>query len=327
MSLILKLETLPLTISRQVWADLWDKTSKVHKEWDIPLIRPGSRILADVAVPVLTSPEDGETGYWEVFGDRKHLSYAGRFGMYRDLTYYQRSAQAYRQNSLFPKDSGNPFVSMVFGNNYMGRPYCAFLVAVGMLVEEAMGENAVLHGQFDWDDVLNANTQLQRIFGRKFRPPHVTSKDWVESRLGAEDSVHVPCHSSEHRPGHEHFERLFRARGERQFSESVIEYARETTRLAKHLPKDRDRLLRLLAENLLMNTYAVLAETIDDSILRLDENDLRWLVAFTRQHSGCISFRERKEAFIEDAELRRALVRVGAAQSQNPEKPTSDVLR
>ena len=65
MSMFLRLEILPLTISRQSWAELWDTTSKVLNEWNLPLIRLGHRVLADVAVSVLTSPDDGEPGYWE----------------------------------------------------------------------------------------------------------------------------------------------------------------------------------------------------------------------------------------------------------------------
>ncbi|QED29907.1 hypothetical protein FRD01_22255 [Microvenator marinus] len=311
MSMFLRLEILPLTISRQSWAELWDTTSKVLNEWNLRLIRLGHRVLADVAVSVLTSPDDGEPGYWEVIGDQKSLHCAGSFGMSRDLVRYQRRARN-KEERLFPNESsGNdPFVATVFENNYMGRPYALFLIAVGMLVEDAMGENAVLSGEFDWDDVLKAQTQLRRILGREFAPPHVTSHEWVRRRVQDQEveHVHVPRKSAEHQLSDELYEKWFGGRPvDREFSKDLVEYASQTAKLAEQLECDRTQLLRLLAENLLKNQYIVRAETLDQSILRLDEGELRWLVSFTRQPSGCISLRGRIEEFIEDTEARRRL--------------------
>ena len=158
--------------------------------------------------------------------------------------------------------------------------------------------------------MLKAQTQLRRILGREFAPPHVTSKEWVTRRVQDQEveHVHIPRECSEHQLSDELYEKWFGGRPvDREFSKDLVEYARQTAKLAEQLDCDRTQLLRLLAENLLRNQYILRAETVDQSILRLDEGELKWLVSFTRLRPGCINWGGRIEEFIEDTEARRRL--------------------
>lgn len=312
---------LPLNISEEKWAEVWDMTLELIRNWNLPLIRPGYRKLSGIPVPVFTDPEDGEDGYWEIFGEDRWGTTAGNFGLYRDLGRYLRwGSEAIQKHPLLPDDpSGRrQYVATPFEHKQRGRPYVIALIAVGMLIEDVFADDAVIHGDFDWNDVLLATEQLERIFGKTFPPPRVTKEAWVRARYADEYEGEALCevvNSLTVHPTKEPIRRTFYATayyGRKTFTETpkfVRERCRLAGELAKDLPSGHKFLLRQLAENMLLNHVRVRASVVESVLPSLDAEELKWLVGLTDRKLSSSKFDPWRGPLIEDEEARNRIKR------------------
>lgn len=312
---MLYLRIRPLMISEKQWADVWDTSLNLITNWDPPLIRQHFRMMADVAVPVYTTRVLAKEDYWEISGDRHTNSIVGRFGLYRDLGLYQLGAY-HRVESLF--NEGKPdFVVRVFENKHYNKPYLRALLAVGMVIEEAMGENAVMSGEFEWEDILAAEKQTKRILGRTFTRPHVCNRKWVELRLASQhkgkelkewvNSYHVTPRKNAAQTS---YGNLFFGRPYQnpwRPSDRMLQVASSAWSNASQLPDDRYSVLNQLAKNMLVGNFWVNEEIIDEfQSLPLDQ--LKWLANITDSRNSDPIHRDAIASILKEPERRTKVI-------------------
>lgn len=177
MGVSVTLDILPQGIDADAWATTYDETLRVLAEHPAELMGMGWKGVNGARVEVYTRSIERCQGDrtrrgWCVAGDRASLRMGEPQTMFRDLERYPAAARGEAPDVLFLLDTEccrGPV--RVFGGQTHGAPYHVALLAAAMVVESRFPRRAVVGGDIDRGQALEARQWAERVLGRPVALP------------------------------------------------------------------------------------------------------------------------------------------------------------
>jgi hypothetical protein len=189
------LDILPRGIEAGDWAKAYDETVRVLAEHPAGLLGLGWKAVNGARVRVLTRSierclGDGARREWCVAGDRRDLVAGEPPTMLRDLGRYPSPANGEPRDILLCLDAeccGG--LVRVFSMQQAGGARChQALLTAAMVVESRFPGRAVVGGDLDRDEALEARDWAERVLGRRVELPVRIRPEALAGRL----SEHFP---------------------------------------------------------------------------------------------------------------------------------------
>jgi hypothetical protein len=332
----------PKWIAKQAWRRVYAETITILRAWPDPPMRFAYRTVAGIQVAVLTREVIDAEG-WSICGD----AHSRRFAEDNELPSEFGVEQPSEPDSeiVLREFDDDRSVHYLFANKTQGLPFHLLIVAVAMLIEHRFPRAAVVMGDLDRDDAIQAQRQLHRILGEQVPLPVCVDTERMRARLRAhlegdalDQALQLTVSSGT--AGFWLFMTLFghlpsSPRAELQnavtctdvaalteptrrvveeFAVEVAATAREAGLSAKFEHADGEQLLRAIAEG--AQTVGVyLTEMAWDEILRASMDELRFLAALACMSSVNLGVELQPAAFESAAIRRLCLEAVASAEA------------
>ena len=182
-------------VSDAEWRKLYEKARHVALHWRPQPLSNGWRNIGAVRV-IQYTPQFETTEGLHFVGDAESLTTAESFVFPATLTHRSAPRGPWSRLPSFQDDvvvavaadlgeGARTDIQYLLGAKTQGLPYHVMIVALGLLVENALPGTAMVYGDLSPDDGEQARDGLAAILGEKFEPPVVMDVARLRSRLAA----------------------------------------------------------------------------------------------------------------------------------------------
>lgn len=154
MGTYINLSMLSSNISNLEWEQVYDESLKLVTAF--PFADVTEREFFGYKLPVYVKAKEkiATERHWSVRGDLNSKRFAGNFTLYRDISHYQSERLKSSQNDiLFVEDQ---WKIDVFSSKTQGYEYHLYILAIAMLIESRLPNEALVSGNIDYDQCVKA---------------------------------------------------------------------------------------------------------------------------------------------------------------------------
>ncbi|MEK4750441.1 hypothetical protein NST77_23390 [Niallia sp. FSL W8-0177] len=118
--------------------------------------------------------------HWSITGDLKSKRFAETFKLYRDINHYQSvQSESSGRDILFEEDQ---LMNDVFNSKTQGYEYHLYILAIAMLIESRLPNNALVSGNIDYDQCVKAKKWANQYLSAPIEIPVRVDVDKLFSR-------------------------------------------------------------------------------------------------------------------------------------------------
>ena len=154
MGTYINLSILSSNISNLEWEQVYDESLKLVTAF--PFADIAEREFFGYKLPVYVKAKEkiATERHWSVRGDLNSKRFAENFTLYRDISHYQSERLKSSQNDiLFVEDQ---WKIDVFSSKTQGYEYHLYILAIAMLIESRLPNEALVSGNIDYDQCVKA---------------------------------------------------------------------------------------------------------------------------------------------------------------------------
>lgn len=180
MGTYINLSMLTSNISKLEWEQVYEESLKlVHA---FPFADVDERKFCGYKLPVYVKSTEriSSDRHWSIRGDLKSKRFAETFKLYKDISHYQSGqSESSDKDILFEEDR---LMIDVFNSKTQGYEYHLYILAIAMLIESRLPNNALVSGNIDYDQCVKAKNWADQYLSSPIEIPVRVDVDKLLSR-------------------------------------------------------------------------------------------------------------------------------------------------
>ncbi|KAB7672556.1 hypothetical protein [Bacillus sp. B1-b2] len=180
MGTYINLSILTRNISKLEWEQIYEETLRLVDAF--PFAGVAEREFFGYRLPVYVKAKENiaPERHWVISGDLKSKRFAETFTLYRDIIHYQSTQlESSQKDILF--EEGQREID-VFNSKTQGYEYHLYILAIAMLIESRLPQQALVGGNIDYDQCVQAKQWADQYLSSPIDIPVRVDVDKLLSR-------------------------------------------------------------------------------------------------------------------------------------------------
>lgn len=188
MGIFVKLNILPQQIDSKAWQECYEKTIKFLEDPTVAAMGIQRQNIYSMERRVFSRKieheiEDPTKRFWNVLGDFKTKERAESFILHYDIHYYLSDRLKHSEDTNILTSFLDHKTISVFSDKTQGYSYHIPMLAVAMLIEDRFPNAAIVSGDIDKEQAIDAQKLLKQVLNQFIKLPIVVDSEVLYNRL------------------------------------------------------------------------------------------------------------------------------------------------